>query len=135
MIKSKRLGWPRAVALLATVALAGAMASPCGTSGPSGMLVGKVTLGPIAPVERAGGPPNTRPYAATIDVETVAGNAVVSVASGSDGVFSVRLQAGSYRLVPRSPQGRSFPHAAPLDATVVADRTTKVTIAYDSGIR
>jgi len=47
----------------------------------------------------------------------------------------VRLAAGSYRLVPRSPEGRPFPHAAPLDATVVAGKTTTVEIAYDSGIR
>ena len=55
--------------------------------------------------------------------------------SGSDGAFSVRLPAGSYRLVPRSPQDSPLPYAAPLDTTIVAGKTTEVEIAYDSGIR
>jgi len=57
------------------------------------------------------------------------------VESGKDGVFAVRLQAGGYRLVPLSPEGRPLPRAAPLEAAVIADTTTRVTIAYDSGIR
>jgi hypothetical protein len=60
---------------------------------------------------------------------------VAVVKSGSQGAFSVRLKAGSYRLVPRTPEGRSFPRAPSVKATVLADRTTKVTVAYDSGIR
>ena len=60
---------------------------------------------------------------------------MTTVTSGRDGTFSVRLAAGSYRLVPRSPEGRSFPHAAPLDVVVVAGQTTSATIAFDNGIR
>lgn len=60
---------------------------------------------------------------------------MATVASGEDGVFTVRLQAGSYRLVPRSPEGQPLPRAAPLDATVVAEGATRVTIACDTGIR
>jgi len=137
MSRSTRGAWLRAAASLAVIAvLTAGLAAACGgASGPAGLLEGKVTLGPITPVEQVGGPPNTRPYAATVDVATPAGNVVKTLESGNDGTFSVRLAAGSYRLVPRSPEDRPFPHAAPLDATVVAGKTTTVEIAYDSGIR
>jgi hypothetical protein len=129
--------WPRAATVLAAIALLIAgLATGCGgASGPTGLLEGNVTLGPITPVEQMGGEPNARPYAAIIDVATPDGDVVETVESGSDGAFSVRLPAGSYRLVPRSPQDSPLPYAAPLDATIVAGETTEVEIAYDSGIR
>ena len=137
MSKTIRGPWPRAATVLAAIALLTAsLATACGgSSGPTGLLKGKVTLGPITPVEAVGGPPNNRPYAATVDVETPEGDVVKTVESGDDGTFSVRLAAGTYRLVPRAPEDRPFPLAAPLDATVVAGKTTTVEIAYDSGIR
>jgi len=126
----------RALMCFTVTIFAAALLAACGLAGgPTGRLDGKVTLGPVSPVEQLGGPPNTRPYAATIDVETLGGDVVASVQSGSDGAFSLRLKVGGYRLVPRRPEGRPFPRAASLKATVVADRTTKVTVAYDSGIR
>ena len=137
MSTSTRGAWLRALAALAAVAVitAGLAAACGGASAPTGLLEGTVTLGPITPVEQIGGGPNTRPYAATVDVETPDGDAVSTVESGDDGRFSVRLAAGSYRLVPRSPEDQPLPVAAPLDATVVAGKTTTVEIAYDSGIR
>jgi len=137
MSESSRGAWLRAASALAVIAvLTAGLAAACGgASGPTGLLEGRVTLGPITPVEQVGGPPNNRPYAATVDVETPEGDVVKTVESGDDGTFSVRLAAGTYRLVPRAPEDRPFPLAAPLDATVVAGKTTTVEIAYDSGIR
>jgi len=137
MSKTTRGPWPRAATVLAAIALlAAGLATGCGgASGPTGLLEGEVTLGPITPVEQMGGDPNTRPYAAIIDVATPDGDVVKTLDSGSDGAFSVRLPAGSYRLVPRSPQDSPLPYAAPLDTTIVAGETTEVEIAYDSGIR
>ena len=99
------------------------------------MLRGRVTLGPTSPVQQAGSPPDEHPYAATIAIETPGGDVVATVTSGKDGAFSVRLRPGSYRLVPRSPEGQPFPHAAPQDASVAAGSVTTVRVAYDSGIR
>jgi hypothetical protein len=137
MSTSTRGAWLRAVATVAAVAVvtAGLAAACGGASAPTGLLEGTVTLGPIMPVEQIGGGPNTRPYAATVDVETPDGDVLKTLESGDDGRFSVRLAAGSYRLVPRSPEDQPLPLAAPLDATVVAGKTTTVEIAYDSGIR
>ena len=137
MSKSARGAWLRAITALAAIAvLTTGVAIACGgASGPTGLLEGKVTLGPITPVEEVSGPPNTRPYAAIVEVQTQDGDAVATVEAGDDGRFSLRLAAGSYRLIPRSPMGQPFPHAAPIDATVWAGKTTTVAIAYDSGIR
>ena len=137
MSKTTRERWlPAATALAALAVLTAGLAAACGgASGPTGLLEGKVTLGPITPVEQIGGEPNSRPYAATIDVAAPDGDVVETVESGSDGKFTVRLPAGGYRLVPRSPKDSPLPYATPLDTTVVAGRTTKVEIAYDSGIR
>jgi len=137
MSKTTRERWlPAATALAVLAVLTAGLAAACGgASGPTGLLEGKVTLGPITPVEQIGGGPNSRPYAATIDVAAPDGDVVETVESGSDGAFSVRLPAGSYRLVPRSPKGSPLPYAAPLDTTIVAGTTTRVEIAYDSGIR
>ncbi len=129
----------RAGAVIVAVALAVLVtttAAACaGTGGRAGLLEGSVTLGPIDPVEQPGASPNVRPYAATIDIARPEGGIVATVLSGADGRFSVRLAEGSYRLFPRTPQGQPLPSASPVDVTVTADRTTTVTIAYDSGIR
>jgi hypothetical protein len=136
MDKGLRGSWPRATTIALIALVAAFMLTACGAaSGPTGLLQGTVTLGPISPVEQVGAPPNTRPYAATIDVETPGGDVVATVSSGEDGDFAVRLPAGSYRLVPRSPEGQPLPRATPLGAAVAADGTTTVTIAYDTGIR
>jgi hypothetical protein len=106
--------------------------SPPSDSGVKGM----VTLGPISPVEQVGGPPNERPYAATIDVLAKGTTTVVvTTHSVADGRFTVRLAPGDYTLVPRAPGSGGMPHAAPIDVHVAAHSFTAVTIAYDSGIR
>jgi hypothetical protein len=106
--------------------------SPPRDSGVKGM----VTLGPISPVEQVGGPPNERPYAATIDVVAKGTTTVVATTrSGNDGRFTVRLAPGDYTLIPRSTGPSGMPHAAPIDLHVAPHAFTAVTIAYDSGIR
>lgn len=134
MKRSVRGVWLRAALALALLAVG--LAAACGgASRPTGLLEGSVTVGPVQPVEQIGGGSNARPYAAVIDIETPDGDAVATVESGGDGRFSVRLEEGAYRLVPRPPEGQPLPYAAPLNASVVAGKTTTVEILYDSGIR
>jgi hypothetical protein len=91
---------------------------------------------PLTPVERLGGPPNEKPYAATIRVVRRGSDDTVATArSGADGRFSVDLKPGAYTLVPQSPGPLGLPHASALDVTVAAHRFTEVRIAYDTGIR
>lgn len=130
-------GCLRALVTVAMVAVvvAGLSAACGGAGGPTGLLEGSVTLGPIEPVEHTGGPPNSRPYAATIDIATLDGDVVATARSGDAGRFSARLPAGSYRLIPRLPEDQPLPYAAPVEVTVAAGETTTVEIPYDSGIR
>lgn len=126
------------VGLLIALAAAVGCAVPLTSSSPpndSGVK-GIVTLGPISPVEQVGGPPNERPYAATIDVVAKGTTQVVATtSSAADGRFTVLLSPGEYTLVPRSPGSSGMPHAAPIDVHVAPHSFTAVSIAYDSGIR
>jgi hypothetical protein len=121
------------VVLAATIAAA---VSGCGAlGGETGLLEGMVTVGPVTPAEQAAASPNVRPYAATIDIETLDGDHITTVDADDAGRFSIRLPAGDYRLIPRTPDGAPLPFAAPLDVTVIAGETTAALIEYDSGIR
>jgi len=107
MNKTTRVRWPRAAAALTAIAVLTSDSPPPVVAravrrGPSRQR----HSGPITPVEQVGGEPSSRPYAAVIEVVTLDGDVVETVKSGSDGAFSVRLPAGSYRLVPRSPKTR-----------------------------
>jgi hypothetical protein len=95
-------------------------------------IAGLVLIGPQCPVVREGEECPDRPLAATIEV--YAGSRLVTtVTSGSDGVFSVALEPGTYRLVPLSPGGPVFASEETVD--VLTGETTRVLISYDSGIR
>jgi hypothetical protein len=58
---------------------------------------------------------------------------VLTVRSGKDGRFRVRLPPGRYVVEPVS--ASRFPAAKPEPATVHAHRFTRVTVSFDSGIR
>jgi hypothetical protein len=72
---------------------------------------------------------------------TRAGGHPVSVRVGTSGTFSVTLRAGDYSVSGRSPailqvsgangdgRGREVPCSQPLSVTVVAGRTSKITVA------
>jgi hypothetical protein len=60
----------------------------------------------------------------------------LTVRSGKDGRFRVKLAPGKHKLTPISPNPGAPPHAPPpLSLTVESGRYTHVTVRYDSGIR
>jgi hypothetical protein len=127
-----------AVAAIAVTVIVGAsLAAACaGTGAADSGVRGRVWLGPLNPVERLGGPPNERPYAATIQVLKVGNGQVAATAhSGKDGRFRVDLAPGSYVLQGVSPSDFSMPHAAPVAVIVVAHRFTTAAVSFDTGIR
>jgi len=126
---------PVAVARLTLTILAVAFAGCGGSGGPVGRLEGLVTLGPLTPVEQVGGPPSERVYQASIEVREQGGGRVATVSSGKDGRFSVSLPAGRYTLVPGNPTDSPLPYAAPVNVVIESGGVTKVTIAFDTGIR
>ncbi len=98
---------------------------------------GRVWLGPLFPVQRLGGPPNERPYSATIEVLRAGGDQVVATArSGNDGYFALDLAPGDYVLQGVSPSAFGLPHASPVSVRVLGHRFTNgVTVLFDTGIR
>jgi hypothetical protein len=118
------------IAAIAAVATLG----PASTGGrPDSGIRGKVVYGPTCPVERPG-EKCERPYDAKLRIRTRSTmKIVVTVRSGKDGRFRVRLRPGRYVVEPAST--RRYPAAEPVPATVHAHRFTRVTVSFDSGIR
>jgi hypothetical protein len=104
----------------------------CGATPTDSGINGLVTIGPISPVEQVG-VPNDAPYQATIVVNTADGDAVTTVKSGADGLFTVNLAPGAYVLEPQS--SGLLPFAQPQEVTVQPHLYAEVTVSYDSGIR
>jgi len=60
----------------------------------------------------------------------------LTVRSGEDGRFRVKLAPGKYKLTPMAPNPGAPPHApGPQAVTVEPGKYAHVTIKYDSGIR
>jgi hypothetical protein len=106
------------------------------TSGTKNMnstgIEGKVTIGPISPIERSE-VANERPYEATITVLDRAGIVVDQIKSDTSGHFRLKLSPGQYTLRPESLG--SHPYAREQIVTVTEIGFTSVQIQYDSGIR
>jgi len=107
--------------------------------GPSvGEVSGKVTAGPICPVERVPPDPSCapRPVAgAVLIVQTTGGREVTRTMSAADGTFRVSLAPGAYRLVPQRVAGY-MGTAQPVDFQVTAGQPTpELEVSYDTGIR
>ncbi len=128
----------RALLLATCLATAGLALAACGLPAPTGDsgIEGQVTIGPTCPVERVDQPCPDKPFQAEVTVESAAnGREVLRFTSGTDGRFRVALAPGTYRLVPRSPQGGALPRAEPLDVTVPQGQYVTADIRFDSGIR
>ena len=124
-----------------TVSSAGAVTAT-GQSGdplpPNGEVTGKVTAGPVCPVERVPPDPSCapRPVAgALLIVQTTAGREVARTTSATDGTFHLNLAPGGYRLVPQPVAG--YMGVAPsVDFRVDAgEPTPALEVSYDTGIR
>jgi hypothetical protein len=123
----------------ATAALlaAAVLATSCARSAPADSGVrGRVWLGPLTPVQRVGGPPNEKPYAATVQVLKAGSTDVVATThSGKDGFFQVDLAAGEYVLQGLSPSKSRLPRAAPVAVAVSAHHFVTAAVHFDTGIR
>lgn len=119
---------------LLVVAGAALVASPGASVPHDSGVAGRVWLGPLSPVQRVGGPPNERPYAATLEVLRPDARIVATVRSGQGGFFRVNLAAGAYVLQGMSGSG-DLPHAIPVPVVVMAHRFATVRVEFDTGIR
>ena len=108
------------------------------SSGAAGTLSGKVSIGPICPVERVGVPCPVPPEAYTsreVIVYTSNGTTVVARAHfNSDGTYRFELPAGQYVVaIPQSGIGGS--KDLPKTITVSVGKTTTFDFDIDTGIR
>jgi len=101
---------------------------PAGTG-----IEGQVFIGPTCPVVRIDTPCPDRPFQAMLSVLNAQGKRVARFQTDADGRFRVSLAPGTYTLAPESSDAMT--HAPQQAFTVVPGQFTKLTVAYDSGIR
>lgn len=104
-------------------------------SASTGTISGRVTLSPICPVERM--PPDPKcapkPYQTKIEVfSSESGKLVKTMQSGSDGIFSVTLPFGFYKI--EAGTGTVHPSCSPV-AIHLQTITATADISCDTGIR
>ncbi|MBO0798055.1 MAG: cupredoxin domain-containing protein [Blastocatellia bacterium] len=98
---------------------------------------GEVSIGPMCPVERLDRPCPDKPFEASIEIQNQDNQgSQLTIRSGKDGRFRIKLTPGKYKLTPTAPNHDAPPHAPPPQSvTVESGKYTHVAIRYDSGIR
>ena len=101
----------------------------------SSTLEGRITRGPLSPVERLGVPNDAPVVGARLEITAPNGRKVASVESNSAGKYSVQLAPGTYLVTVISPAG-AFNRPNPSASVVIkADKATHFDIRIDTGIR
>src|SRR5579864_328255 len=101
----------------------------------SSTLEGRITRGPLSPVERIG-VPNAAPVAgARLEIRAPNGRKVASVESDSAGKYSVQLAPGTYLVTVISPAGAFNRPNPPATVAIKAGEVTHFDIRLDTGIR
>jgi hypothetical protein len=101
----------------------------------SATLEGRITRGPLFPVERIG-VRNAAPVAAArLEIKVPNGRKVASVESNSAGKYSVQLAPGTYLVTVISPAGAFNRPNPPATVAIKAGEVTHFDIRLDTGIR
>jgi hypothetical protein len=108
--------------------------SPGAVAGRTGIR-GVTVLNSGCPVDRGDPPCTARPVAATLTVLDPRGKALTTVASGTDGHFTVALSPGSYLLRPARIGTTPARHPTSVRVTVHPGRYVTVTVRLDAGRR
>ena len=127
-------------AFIAGLAVLTVLMSAClgqGSEG-KGTLEGKVTIGPICPVEREGVPCPVPPeaYAARKVIVYSADHSAVAkeVSLGENGTYETELEAGTY-LVDINHEGMDRSGEVPKEISILPNKTVTLNIDIDTGIR
>ena len=105
----------------------------------TGFLIGKVTIGPLCPVERIPPDPNCQPTEATykawqIAVYTLDKRAkLAQIEPNLDGTYQVGLPTGKYLV--DFEESHAFGKSLPQTIVIKKDQTTVFNIDIDTGIR
>ena len=89
----------------------------------------------MCPVVQEGIPCPDQPVASRLDLHHRRRREVIAeVVTDADGLYSVELRPGSYRVTPQFVEGL-MGTAAPVEVTIIAASTTVLDFSYDTGIR
>src|SRR6266851_4389685 len=108
------------------------------STGPIGVLAGRVTRGPLTPVQRADQPePGSGVAGAELDINRADGTMVTSVKTDHRGNYRVSLPAGTYTLTMPSVRqyGAMSTKVLPATMRLAAGETKHFDIRLDTGIR
>ena len=132
--------WSKHILLLLVVTIF--LVAACTKIPPSGTLKGKVTIGPLCPVERNPPDPSCQPTEETYRawalavVEAQSKKEVVVIIPQLDGTFSVQLPPGDYMVdLQKSNNAIGKGGGLPLSVTINDGHTTTASINIDTGIR
>ena len=110
---------------------------PAGTGSTTGTLTGKVSIGPLCPVEPCTVPHDRRVavYAARpITISTPSGTVVTTVTADPESGFTVALKPGTY-VVAIPKQGIGGSPDLPATVTIRSGEMVRLDISIDTGIR
>jgi carboxypeptidase family protein len=101
----------------------------------TGILAGRVTRGPLSPVERPGVPGRAGVPGAKVIVSTSDGQDVASAMTDAQGRYSIGLPVGTYRVTMAPPGGAGFSKDVPATVSIAEGQETRLDLLIDSGIR
>ncbi len=107
----------------------------------TGILDGKISIGPLCPVERNPPDPGCQPTTDTyraypVSVFTARGyRKIVRLSPALDGSFSIELPAGTYLVAMENQQQGIGGSNLPENVTIHPDTETTLNISIDTGIR
>ncbi len=106
------------------------------TEATEGILKGKATLGPVCPVERIPPDPRCAPRGVAEKFEVFEGSGMVvkTFESDADGVFSLSLPAGHYRIRKGESLG-PMPTLKEVEVDIIPGVIVTLDLSLDSGIR
>lgn len=106
-----------------------------------GFLEGKISIGPICPVEKIPPDPDCLPTAETyksypVSVWTANGEKkILQLSPSLDGMFKCELTAGTYLVIVEKMGSSIGSVNLPAEITINSDQTTTLNIDIDTGIR
>ncbi len=119
------------------LALVALLIGGCAGTRQAGTLEGKVSIGPLCPVEPCNLPPEQVSKAYTSRNITILAEDMATVVAqeplGADGGYRVELPAGTYYVTVRPGGIGGQPY--PQKTVILANQTTGLNISVDTGIR
>lgn len=134
-----KLIWGCLLVVVGLLGLPGGNQADANTKSPTavmGTLSGRVTLGPLSPVEGPGSKPARVPASGVkLLVYGPARQEIAALTTDTEGRFRVGLPPGSYQVEMGPKKGKEFTKDLPATVTITPGRETRLDIRLDTGMR